>query len=407
MRYWKKLTQAQINDRVTEALGQNVNFRERTVLGVPASRLDQKVFYDNPSLMENAPFLNTLLQNPNHIGCHTIGESEPFFAGTHQLERELIGICAEDILKGEPDAHDGYVAAGGTEANIQAIWIYRNYFLREKKANHGQIAILCSTDSHYSMYKAGNLLNLSVYTVPVHFETRAIEKEGLTQTIQKAKQDGIQYFIVVSNMMTTMFGSVDEVDSYVDELTNQNVEFKLHIDGAFGGFVYPFSNQENTLNFQNPHITSVTLDAHKMVEAPYGTGIFLIRKGWMKYAGTEEAKYVQGLDNTLSGSRSGANAIAVWMILMMYGPNGWFEKIHILNYRTKWLCRKLDERNIAYFRQAGSNIVTMRSTSIPKELVHQFGLVPDEHHGEAKWYKIVVMDHVTVDELEKFVQALN
>jgi len=143
-----------------------------------------------------------------------------------------------------------------------------------------------------------------------------------------------------------------------------------------------------------------------MVEAPYGTGIFIIRKGWMQYAYTEEAKYVQGLDATLSGSRSGANAVAVWMILMIYGPNGWHEKIHILNYRTSWLCEQLEELDLRYFRQPGSNIIAIQSRFIPEELAHRFGLVPDVHNGKVHWYKIVVMEHVTIDELKRFVTAL-
>jgi glutamate/tyrosine decarboxylase-like PLP-dependent enzyme len=37
-----------------------------------------------------------------------------------------------------------------------------------------------------------------------------------------------------------------------------------HIDGAYGGFVYPFSNQEiSVINFSNPKISSITIDAHK------------------------------------------------------------------------------------------------------------------------------------------------
>ncbi len=406
MRYWKKQTGEQIKERVFSALGKNVNFRERTALGVPSSKLDGKVFYDNSPVLMDAPFLSTLLQNPNHIGCHTLGESESFFAGTQELERELIGLCAEDILQGEPGQQDGYVAAGGTEANIQAIWIYRNFFMREHKADIGQIAILCSKDAHYSMYKASNLLNIKTLSVDVDFESRILSKEDLERKVALAKQEGIRYFIVVGNMMTTMFGSVDNIEIYVEVLEKAKMQFKIHIDGAFGGFVYPFSHRENQLNFQNPKITSFALDAHKMVEAPYGTGIFLIRKGWMKYAYTEEAEYVQGLDVTLSGSRSGSNAISVWMILMTYGPNGWFEKVHILNYRTSWLCRRLDDLGVAYYRYPGSNIVTLQSKYVPQAVAHQFGLVPDVHSGNPDWYKIVVMDHVTVDELSKFVEAL-
>ncbi len=34
-------------------------------------------------------------------------------------------------MKGDSGEQDGYVASGGTEANIQAIWIYRNYFIKD------------------------------------------------------------------------------------------------------------------------------------------------------------------------------------------------------------------------------------------------------------------------------------
>ena len=127
-------------------------------------------------------------------------------------------------------------------------------------------------------------------------------------------------------MMTTMFGSVDNVDTYVGTLKNLSCKFKIHVDGAYGGFYYPFTENQSPLTFKNLDISSFTLDAHKMAQAPYGTGIFLIRKGYIVNVNTRQASYVEGEDYTLIGSRSGANAIAVWMILM--------------KKRTFWVARK-------------------------------------------------------------------
>ena len=143
-----------------------------------------------------------------------------------------------------------------------------------------------------------------------------------------------------------------------------------------------------------------------MVQAPFGTGIFLCKKGLLDYVYTEEAQYVQGLDATLIGSRSGANAIAVWMILMSYGPHGWFEKIHLLQYRTDWLCNQLEQKGIPFFRQPFSNQVSIESAFIPPKIVEKYGLVPDTHDGKPNWYKIVVMEHVTVDVMAPFVEEL-
>ena len=134
-----------------------------------------------------------------------MGKSESFFEGTQEIEKDLIEICAVDILKGDPDEQDGYVASGGTEANIQAIWIYRNYFIKELSAKREEICIVCSEDSHYSMDKASNLLVLDIYKVPVENDSRAITQEKVREVILTAQNDNKKYFIVICNMMTTMY----------------------------------------------------------------------------------------------------------------------------------------------------------------------------------------------------------
>ena len=242
--------------------------------------------------------------------------------------------------------------------------------------------------------------------IPVDFDSRIINKTALEKIIVDAKNQGKKYFIVVVNMGTTMFGAVDNPNDYIDSLEQHQLEYKMHIDGAYGGFVYPFNDTDSTLNFANPKISSVTIDAHKMLQAPYGTGIFLCRKGLIENVLTKEAEYVEGMDLTLCGSRSGANAIAVWMILFTYGPNGWFEKIRILQMRTQWLCDKLDALEVKYFRNPFMNIVTIHAEFIEKSLVEKFDLVPQTHGDGNKWYKIVIMDHVEIEHLSTFIKDL-
>ncbi|MCB0705356.1 MAG: aspartate aminotransferase family protein [Saprospiraceae bacterium] len=403
MKLWKKLNQDEIQTRIFAALKQNVNFYEENILGVPGSHLDDRVFYQDAPFLQNAPYLSTLIHNPNHIGCHTLGTSESFFHGTQQIEQELIRVCAEDILHGEENSHDGYVASGGTEANMQAIWIYRNLFLEQVQLN--EIAILASEDAHYSVHKASNILQISAYKIAVDPTTREIFRESVEKTLQRALADGKKRFILFANMMTTMFGSVDDPDVLTAPLEALDLSYFLHVDGAYGGFFYPFATKNCRLDFTNPKVTSVTLDAHKMVQAPYGTGIFLIRKNFIQYASTRDASYVEGEDSTIIGSRSGANAIAVWMILMKNGPYGWKEKILTLLNRANWFTEKLDELNIAFYRHAQSNIITIREKHLNSDIAQRYGLVPDDHH-QPQWYKVVIMDHVSIEKLLPLVADL-
>ena len=406
MKFWKKLTNDERKERIQKALQDNVNFSKDTSLGYPASKLDSRVFNDDAPFLKDAPILQTYVANPNNIGCHTFGTSEKAFNGTQEIEREVLSVIAVDIFKAEPDAFDGYISPGGTEANIQAIWMFRNYYKNNYEAKAHEIAIVASEDTHYSIPKASNLLQLDWLKIPVDFNTRAIDKVQLEQIILNAKDHGKKYFIAVSNMGTTMFGSVDNPEDYIAVFEKHSLHYKLHIDGAYGGFVYPFSNQQSVINFSNPKISSITIDAHKMLQAPYGTGVFICRKGYIENVLTKEAEYVEGMDLTLCGSRSGANAVAVWMILFTYGPNGWFEKVSVLQMRTQFLCNQLDTMNIQYFREPFMNIVTIKAEYIPLAIAEKYDLVPQQHDENNQWFKIVLMDHVEVEHLTTFIEDL-
>jgi len=406
MKYWKKLTHEELQERIENALRENVDFNKDTSLGYPASKLDSKVFYSDAPFLKDAPTLKTYVANPNHIGCHTVGTSEKAFKGTQEIEREVLKVLAVDIFKLESEEFDGYIAPGGTEANLQAMWVFRNYFKNKFDAKNNEIVILASEDTHYSIPKGSNILNIDLLSIPVLFENRKIDEGALENIVKTAVKNGKKYFIIISNLATTMFGSVDDPDVYTNLLEKLDLPYKLHIDGAYGGFVYPFSNLKSTINFSNPKICSITIDAHKMLQAPYGTGVYLCRKGLIENVLTKEAEYVEGMDLTLCGSRSGANAIAVFMILFTYGPYGWYEKISILQMRTQWFCKQLDQLDIKYFREENMNIVTIHSEYIPHDIALKYDLVPEQHNDQNKWYKVVIMDHVEIDNLMQLVNAL-
>jgi len=406
MRNWQKLPSEDRLKKITQALQENVTFSKDVTLGYPASKLDGKVFYDDASFLKDAPVLMTYVANPNHIGCHTIGISEKAFKGTQEIEREVLEILAVDVFNASPNDYDGYIATGGTEANIEALWIYRNYFMNTYQAKLSEIMIVASEDTHYSIAKGSNILMIDWMKVDVHFENRKIDELKFENTLENAIATGKKYFIVVANMGTTMFGSVDDPNVYTTILEKHELPFKLHVDAAYGGFVYPFLTDKNQLDFANKHVSSITIDAHKMLQAPYGTGIFLCRKNLIENVLTKEAAYVEGMDLTLCGSRSGANAVAVWMILKTYGKNGWFEKVKILEMRTDWLCKQLDTLNISYFREPFMNIVTIKSEFISHDLAYQYDLVPESHHSANKWYKIVLMEHVEVGSLQELIASL-
>ncbi len=407
--YWKKKTHEEVKEIIFKALDHNLDYRgDRPILGIPGTYLDTSEFYPDAPFLQDAPYMSAMVRNPNHIGVHTLSENSvlEIFEGTQKIEKELIKLVAEEIFNGNPNEQDGYVATGGTEANIQAMWIYRNYFQKEFGARLGEIGLVYSQDAHYSMPKGGNLLNLNSIILNVDQKSREILKEDLDVKISDARKNGIKYFIVIANLSTTMFGSVDDIDMLGDYFSQLNVPFKIHADAAYGGFIYPFTNPMSRFTFQNPYLSSVTADGHKMLQTPYGTGLFLIRKGYFDYVKTEEAQYIPGKDYTVSGSRSGANAISMWMILQIHGSEGWKYKMETLCDRTDRICKKLERMGVAYFRNPYLNIIAIQAAYISPELAHKYYLVANSYEFQPEWYKIVVMPHVKPGTIDAFLMEL-
>ena len=404
--YWPIKSFDEIKKSVIDALDMNSSFHNHKIMGLPATYLDPKIFPHDAAFLHDTPYIRCFIENPNHIGLHTYHSSLPTFKGTQKIELDLLRICAEEIFQGKSNSYDGYISPGGTECNIQALWIFREYFINKSNSKIDEIAVLFSEDSHYSLYKACNILRLNFQEIKVNFNNRYLDLEHLERLIDKLKHKGVKYFIFVLNLGTTMFGSIDPIEKISEIINSHSLNHKMHIDAAFGGFIFPFTCSNNKFNFKNPLIDSISLDGHKMLEAPYGTGIFLIRKGLVDNILTKEASYIEGLDHTLCGSRSGANAVATWMILNIYGSEGLIKRMKQFIKKTDKICDALNKLNIKYFRNDNMNIISIQHGQLEKKMLGKYTLVPNTHTGIPKWWKIVIMEHVNWNLVNQFINDL-
>lgn len=54
--FWESYSHKQIKEKVFSALDKNLDYREKPVLGLPASYLDSEVFYDDAPLSKRCSF---------------------------------------------------------------------------------------------------------------------------------------------------------------------------------------------------------------------------------------------------------------------------------------------------------------------------------------------------------------
>jgi aromatic-L-amino-acid decarboxylase len=100
--------------------------------------------------------------------------------------------------------------------------------------------------------------------------------DRLSDAIEADRRAGLTPFAVVSSAGTTNTGAVDPLDAIADVCARERLWH--HIDGAYGAFFYLSADLRVTLRGL-PRADSLTLDPHKGMFLPYGTGALLVRDG--------------------------------------------------------------------------------------------------------------------------------
>ncbi len=135
-----------------------------------------------------------------------------------------------------------------------------------------------SDQAHHSVLKSAKLAGVMPDRV------RAIESDEryrlrvdrLADAIAADRRAGLTPFAVVSSAGTTNTGAVDPLDAIADLCAAEGLWH--HIDGAYGAFFYLWPEMRETLRGL-PRADSLTLDPHKGMFLPYGTGALLVRDG--------------------------------------------------------------------------------------------------------------------------------
>jgi aromatic-L-amino-acid decarboxylase len=115
----------------------------------------------------------------------------------------------------------------------------------------------------------------------------------LAQRLADDRAAGLVPFLLVVNAGTTNTGAVDDLDAAADLAAREGLW--LHVDGAYGGFfVLTAEGRQAFRGIQRAD--SITLDPHKGLGLPYGTGSLLVRDPRkLRQANHASADYLQDM----------------------------------------------------------------------------------------------------------------
>ena len=191
--------------------------------------------------------------------------------GLAQLEANVVRwFC--DIV-GYPQSAGGFLTTGGSLANFSAIFTARRERLPD---NFLSGTIYTSEQTHHSVQKAALLAGFPPHTIravptDVHYRIRLT---ALQQQIENDRHSGRKPFLIVGNAGTTNTGAIDDLNALAD--VAQRESLWLHIDAAYGGFFMLTERGKSRLAGLQ-RADSITLDPHKGLFLPFGTGSLIVR----------------------------------------------------------------------------------------------------------------------------------
>ena len=319
------------------------------------------------------------------------------FPGVARIEREVVAMLGE--LLSNPEAR-GNLVSGGNEANILALWA--------AKERHGDRAtrVIVPATAHVSYEKAARLLGLELVHVPID-EQHRVRVEAVRDAI-----DG-RTLALVAVAGSTDIGAVDRVEELGDLALEHGLH--LHVDAAFGGFVLPFladaGRPTQPFDFALPGVASMTIDPHKMGLGPQPAGAVLFRDHVLSQEVRTDIAYLAGgksNQTTLTGTRPGAAACAIWALMKHLGRSGYTEIVRACMERTDSFLARLEGIDGAEAVTAPQmNIVGVRVRGLETEACAQALRSRGWALGAFRTHlRAVLLPHVTEAHLDGFFACL-
>lgn len=269
-----------------------------------------------------------------------------------QVELEAIGYLKE--LLGLPEDYSGVFTSGATVANFAALAVAREWAAQKegKSADDGVYGLkrptVLSGVAHASVYKGLAMLGLgrnALHTLPCLPGREAVDVKALEEYLAGHQDEEI---IVVANLGTVNSGDLDDLPAIAK--LKEKYNFYLHVEGAIGSVAAASPDYRPLFNGVEV-ADSITVDAHKWLNAPYDCAVFMVRGKTLReyqYRVFAQANSVTAPapDNTQffnlapEGSRR-FRALPVWFSLTAYGKEGYADLVNRNCAMARHLAEKL------------------------------------------------------------------
>ncbi len=193
-------------------------------------------------------------------------------------------------LFGLPERAQGLLLSGGSAANLTALVTARE--LHAPDQPH-RATIYTGVHAHASVRKAARIAGIPMANIRVCASSDGLrlDPRAVEVAIKEDLDEGLRPVAIVAAAGTTNTGAVDPLTALAD--VAQQLGLWYHVDAAYGGFfVLTERGRERLAGIERAD--SITLDPHKSLFLPFGTGALLVaERDHLAHAFAEDADYLR------------------------------------------------------------------------------------------------------------------
>ncbi len=250
-------------------------------------------------------------------------------------------------IAGFPNGSRGLLTTGGSLANFIAVVTARRNRLTEEFLSG---TLYASDQVHHSVVKAAIIAGFPERNVrEIRSDHRfRMDLEELEARIAEDRSEGFSPFMLVASAGTTNTGAVDDLATAAAIARRENLWF--HVDAAYGGFFLLTERGKKAMRGIE-QADSITLDPHKGLFLPYGTGSLLVRDGEaLRRAHSLQAEYLPPMQEDpdfvdfclYSPELSrGFRGLRVWLPFKMHGVGPFRRNLDEKLDLAKWATAEL------------------------------------------------------------------
>lgn len=324
------------------------------------------------------PFLDYSL---NNVGDPYV---QSYDMHTKKFEREVIEFFSE-LFNAPASNHWGYVTNGGSEGNLYGLYLARELY------PNGMVYYTEAT--HYSVQKNIHLLNMDSIVIKSQ-ENGEMDYHDLEATLQMNRHRPV---IILANIGTTMTEAKDSVPTIKACLNKYAIKSAyIHCDAALSG-VHLALIGENDFDFSNG-ADSIAISGHKFLGSPIACGLVLVKKSFKDRIG-KSIPYIGTIDTTITGSRSGINALIFWYSIKKWGKEGLLKRALDSLENAAYLQKKLNDIGVKAWSNPHALTVVFPKPSV--EIIKKWQLATDGNIAH-----VICMPGISKDTLDQFVSDL-